>query len=236
MSVCGQQRSLLESNAMTLLRSWQKHFSVLTPEHLRRLLWIGLAFLFLGIFIKVSWELHEDSGMDSLDRRILIFVSNLRTTALNGRAVDISALGSPTVVTVFTVIGVVLLWLNRDRWGCAYLTIGSAGAGVGTYVLKHFFRRERPSVIPQLVEVSGFSYPSGHSITATSFYLLLMFLAWRHYPSWQARVVLSACTALLIGGVCFSRLYLGVHYPSDVLSGICFGAAWVFLLTSCFSD
>jgi undecaprenyl-diphosphatase len=85
------------------------------------------------------------------------------------------------------------------------------------------------------VEVSGFSYPSGHSLAATSFYLLLMFLAWQYYTSWRSRVVLLGCTALLIGAVCFSRLYLGVHYPSDLVSGMCFGAAWVFLLTSYFA-
>jgi undecaprenyl-diphosphatase len=146
--------------------------------------------------------------------------------------VDISALGSPAVITLFAIIGALLLWLKRDRWGCAYLLIGSAGAGICTSVLKLVFRRERPSVVPQLVEVSGFSYPSGHSLAATSFYLLLMFLAWRYYTSWRSRVVLLACTSLLIGAVCFSRLYLGVHYPSDLLSGMCFGAAWVFLLTS----
>ena len=202
---------------------------------MRRLLGMGFALLFLGLFIKLTWEFYEDSTIDVLDRRILIFVSTLRIASLNGPAVDLSALGSSTVITLFAVVGVLLLWLNRDRWGCAYLSIGSAGAGVCTYVLKHLFRRVRPSVVPQLVEVSGFSYPSGHSLAATSFYLLLMFLAWRHYTSWRSRVVLLACTAVVIGGVCISRLYLGVHYPSDLLSGMCFGAAWVFLLTSYFS-
>lgn len=202
---------------------------------MRRLLGMGFALLFLGLFIKLTWEFYEDSSMDSLDRRILISISTLRMASLNGAAVDISALGSPTVITLFAIIGAVLLWLNRDRWGCAYLSIGSAGAGICTSVLKHVVRRERPSVVPQLVEVSGFSYPSGHSLAATSFYLLLMFLAWRHYTSWRSRVVLLACTAVLIGAVCFSRLYLGVHYPSDLLSGMCFGAAWVFLLTSYFA-
>jgi undecaprenyl-diphosphatase len=205
-----------------------------TTARIRRLLGIGFALLFLGLFIKLTWEFYEDSSMASLDRRILIFISTFRAERFNGPAVDISALGSPTVITLLTVLGAVLLWLNRDRWGCAYLAVGSAGAGICTYVLKHVFRRERPSVVPQLVEVSGFSYPSGHSLAATSFFLLLMFLAWRHYTSWRSRVVLAACTTVLIGAVCFSRLYLGVHYPSDLLSGMCFGAAWVFLLTACF--
>ncbi len=217
------------------IRSWLKDFNTLTPTNFRLFLWLGFALLFLGLFVKVTWELHEDSTLDSLDRKILIFISKFRVTALNGSAVDMTALGSPTVIVLFTLIGLILLWLNHDRRGCAYLAAGSTGAGIGTFAMKHLFTRARPSVVPRLVEVSGFSYPSGHSLAATSLYLLLMFLAWRHYAAWRARAVLLICAGALIGGVCFSRLYLGVHYPSDVLSGICLGAAWVFLLTAYFS-
>ena len=220
---------------MTLFRSWFRDLNVLKAETLRRLTWLGLAFLFLGFFVKVTWELHEDSNLDALDKEVLVSISKLRVTALNGSAVDMTALGSPTVIALITVIGIVLLWLGRDRRGCAYLASGSVGAGIGTYLMKRLFTRARPSVVPRLVEVSGFSYPSGHSLAATSFYLLLMFLAWRHYTSWGARALLSGCAVTIIVGVCFSRLYLGVHYPSDVLSGICLGAAWVFLLTAFFS-
>ena len=220
---------------MTRLRLWLKEFNALTPKDLRLLMWLGFTLLFLGLFLKVTWELHEDSNLDSLDRNILIFISKLRVSAFNGMAVDMTALGSPTVIVLFTIIGLVFLWLNHDRRGCAYLASGSAGAGIGTFIMKHLFTRERPSGVPRLVEVSGFSYPSGHSLAATSLYLLFIFLAWRHYPAWRARVVLLMCADVLIGGVCFSRLYLGVHYPSDVLSGACLGAAWVFLLTAYFS-
>ncbi len=200
----------------------------------RTMTWLGLAFLFVGLFIKITWELHEDNELGILDRQILIFISNLRISVLNGSAVDITALGSPSVLTLFTLIGVLLLGLNRDRQGSAYLAVGSIGSAIGTYVLKQIFTRPRPNVIPHLVEVSGFSYPSGHSLAATSFYLLLMFLAWRYYQAWNARIALLICTGFLICGVCFSRLYLGVHYPSDVLSGMFLGSAWVCFLTAFF--
>ncbi len=61
-----------------------------------------------------------------------------------------------------------------------------------------------------------------------------MFLIWRHFQSWSIRIATLGSVALLIAGVCLSRLYLGVHYPSDVVSGILIGAAWVCLLTPCF--
>lgn len=217
------------------IRSWLKGFNVMAPDSLRQLLWLGLGLLFAGLFLKITWELHEDSDLAVLDRQILVLVSKIRITALNGSAVDFTALGSPTVITLFTVIGVVLLWLNRDRRGSAFLAVGSTGAGIGTYAMKHLFTRPRPDAVPRLIEVSGYSYPSGHSLAATSFYLLLMFLAWRHYRTWQARTVTLTCAVVVIGGVCFSRLYLGVHYPSDVASGVLLGAAWVCLLTAYFS-
>jgi undecaprenyl-diphosphatase len=179
----------------------------------------------------MTWELHEDSFLSSLDQRILVLISQYRVTALNGPAVDISALGSPTVLSLFTLIGAMLLWLKQDRRGCAYLIVGSTGAGVGTFLLKHIFSRDRPSIVPTLVNVSGFSYPSGHSFGATSVYLLLMFLAWRKYLSRSSRGLILFATIAVISAVCFSRLYLGVHYPSDVLSGMFLGVAWICLLT-----
>ena len=201
---------------------------------MRALLWSGLALLFFGLFLRVTWEMREDSSIDSWDRRLLVFISNSRTTSLNGPAVDFTALGSPTVLTLFTVIGVVVLLLNRDRRGSTYLALGSGVAGLSTYLLKHLFTRERPNIVPRLVEVSGFSYPSGHSIGASSFYLLLAFLSCRYFRTGRSRAVVFACAGILIVGVCFSRLYLGVHYPSDVLSGMLLGSAWVCLLTYVF--
>jgi undecaprenyl-diphosphatase len=226
---------------MTRLRSWVRRFQsiqsidVLAPRKARRLLWAGLSLLFLGMFVKLSWTLFEGPELDSLDRRVLISISHLRVPRWNGPAVDITALGSPTVIGLFTLITLVILGLHRDRRGCAYLLVGIIGAGICTNVMKQFFTRPRPTVVSPLVEVSGFSYPSGHSLVATSFYLLLMFLAWRHDRRWSSRTAMLACAAVVIGGVCLSRLYLGVHYPSDVLSGALLGTAWVCLVTALFS-
>lgn len=195
---------------------------------------MGLILLLFGLFFKLSWEMHEDSTVNVWDGKILIFLTQLRRPYLNGPAVDFTALGSATVLTLFTVSGVIALFLARDKRGSLYLATGSIGGGLCTFVMKEVFTRERPSIVPRLVEVSGFSYPSGHSLNATVFYLLLLILGWRHFPAASPRAVISGCAATFIGGVCFSRLYLGVHYPSDVLSGILLGSAWVCLLTCCF--
>jgi undecaprenyl-diphosphatase len=194
---------------------------------------MALTLFFLGLFFEMTYELHDGGGIESLDRRILLAIAAHRTAALNGPAVDVTALGSSTVIALLATTGVLILgWLNGDRWGAAYLGLGSLGAGLGSAILKQLIARPRPTIIPRLVEVSESSYPSGHSFAATSFYLLLMFLAFRRYRSARARGVLAACAFVVIAGVCASRLYLGVHYPSDVLGGALLGAAWACFLTA----
>ena len=221
---------------MSRLQELLQNFYFLKLGWSRRTFWIGSILFFLGLFVKVTWEIHEDTTIDSLDREILILISKMRSPFFNGPAVDITAMGSPTVLTIFTTIGVGLLWLIHDRRSSVYLAIGGIGSGVGTFLLKHFFTRERPTVIPRLIDVSGFSYPSGHSLGATSFYLLLLLLTWKYFRSRSARIFLVMTTALMIGSICFSRLYLGVHYPSDVLSGILLGASWVCFVTYFFIE
>lgn len=205
-------------------------------DRFRLLLWMGSSMLLLGLFVKVTWELHEDPVLDGLDQRILVFISQYRLASLNVWAVDMTALGSPIVLTVAVLLGLVVLALKGDRRGFGFLAVGAAGAGIGTAVLKNIFSRPRPTIVPRLVEVSGFSYPSGHSFASASIYLLLMFLAWRHFPSVQARAILSGCAILVVAGIAFSRLYLGVHYPSDVLSGVLLGGAWACFLVAAFTQ
>ncbi len=208
---------------------YRKHRPEGTPA---RLFWLGLALFFAGAFLKITWELHEDAGVDRWDKALLLWVASHRVQRLNGSAVDVTALGSPVVLLLFTLLGGLGLALKRDWPGFAYLVGGSAGAGLITYVLKHIFTRPRPEIVPRLVEVTGYSYPSGHSLAGTSFYLLVMFLAWRAYSKWAHRLAWLVTASVLIAGIGFSRGYLGVHNPSDVLSGILLGASWSCVLTS----
>lgn len=213
-------------------KTWKGTRKHLPERTLVRLFWLGLAMFFVGVFLKLTWELHEDAIIDGWDKAILIWVAEHRVPKLNGSAVDVTALGSPVVLLLFTFLGGLGLMFKRDWTGFAYLVGGSAGAGLITFALKHFFSRPRPDVAPRLVAVSGYSYPSGHSFAGTAFYLLVMFLAWRSYPSWAHRLVWFFTAGLLIVGIGFSRIYLGVHNPSDVLSGILLGASWACMLTS----
>lgn len=220
---------------MMRFKKWFQDLNMLKPGMVIPTLWLGFAFLYFGLFLKLTWELREDNKIDELDKQFLAWISNLRISSVNGPTVDLTAMGSTTIITLVSVVGILMMSLRRDFRAALYLIVGSIGAGVGTFGLKEVFTRDRPTLVPRLVEVTGFSYPSGHALASTTVYLLFMFLAWRSYPSWMHRLILLIFTLTLVAGISFSRLYLGVHYPSDVLSGLLLGAAWVCFLTSFFS-
>ncbi|MGC1646972.1 MAG: phosphatase PAP2 family protein [Candidatus Sulfotelmatobacter sp.] len=195
---------------------------------------MGTASLAFGLFIKITSELleHEVSGVD---RTILIGVAKARTPWLTVVAVDLTALGSVTVVVLISTIALCVLLLLKDRMGALQLVAAFVGAGILTTTIKNYIDRPRPEVVPQLIQVSGLSYPSGHSLAAASFYLTVAILVCRHLQRTGHQIAILAMTVGIILLVGISRIYLGVHYPSDVASGISLGAAWALLLAGCFS-
>lgn len=90
--------------------------------------------------------------------------------------------------------------------------------------------RPRPSEIPRLVEVAGYSYPSGHSLASAAILTTAAILVWEQTPRWRCRLLGVAFVGALVAAIGASRVYLGVHYPTDVAAGISVGAAWALLV------
>lgn len=196
----------------------------------KRLAWISAALLFLLGFIRITWELSEGSELGLLDRRALIWIATLRRPMLNGPVIEVTALGSVLVLSLVSGVVLLGLTLKNDRSGARFLTLGGLGTVFGTVVFKQVFLRPRPEVVPRLVEVGGYSFPSGHAFGASATYMILMLLAWRSYHDLGSQLLLLAVTVSIVGCVGFSRLYLGVHYPSDVLAGVMLGMGWACTL------
>ena len=144
-------------------------------------------------------------------------------------AFDITALGGPTVLglTVAGVTGYLLLHgLYRNA---LFVLTASVGGWIINDALKLLFARPRPSVVPHLREVSSLSFPSGHALTSAVVFLtlgtLLMRVAKKPLAKWYCIAVAMGATAL----VGTSRVYLGVHYPSDVVAGWLIGLSWALI-------
>ncbi len=98
-------------------------------------------------------------------------------------------------------------------------------------VLKFAIQRPRPDAALRLVDIGGFSFPSGHSMAAMAFFGLLAWLTWRYVDDPRRRAVLCALLCIMIVAVGFSRVYLGVHYASDVVGGFCASIIWLVVYT-----
>ena len=203
------------------------------PKHQ---LLFAIACFILGMFIKITYEYYDDlDDVSRIDAFITNAVYNLRTDALNGPMVDVTALGSISVITIVTIISVITFLALKDRVAALQITMTAIGAGICSRLMKNLVARTRPPEELQLVKVWGYSYPSGHSLAAAAFFLTLTYLICRHIPSYRSRAMLYVLSFVLIMMIGFSRVYLGVHYPSDTISGILFGSSWALLVASLFS-
>ena len=142
---------------------------------------------------------------------------------------DITALGGGSVIALVTLFVAGYLALRRKFRPLILLIVASAGGGLLDSGLKDLIGRGRPSIVPHLMEVHSQSFPSGHSMMSMVVYLVLAVLLTPQLPDRRARiyVIAGALFFTLIIGI--SRVYLGVHYPSDVLGGWSLGLAWATL-------
>ena len=148
---------------------------------------------------------------------------------LNTAALDVTSLGSITVLVILTVLACGL-FLSIKHWRQALLLlIASSGGIIITDLLKDVFERERPPVLLHAAPAIGTSFPSGHATLSATVYLTLGALIAHFAGRRRIRVyALTAAVALSVMVGC-SRVYLGVHWPTDVLAGWCVGAAWALV-------
>jgi len=139
---------------------------------------------------------------------------------------DVTALGSVTVLGLIVLAVVVGLALQRRRGAALLVLVSTVGGALLSTALKALFGRQRPGVVPHLTEVLTASFPSGHAMLSAVVYLTLGVLLSRLVQSVWARawcLLVALGLTVLVG---LSRLYLGVHYPTDVLGGWAAGMAW----------
>jgi len=161
------------------------------------------------------------------DQVVATTLHNLATPALTTFFVVITALGSLETIALLGLLVAIIYGLRR-RW----LYIGAwlamlAGGEVLNQMLKAVFARPRPYFVDPLLPESGYSFPSGHAMESLVVYGMLAYFAVLALSSWRARTAVVFGTALLVVLIGFSRMYLGVHYFSDVVAGFAVGGVWL---------
>lgn len=192
------------------------------PEHApARVALMGL--LLLGA-VGLTAGVHR-LGVDSPWRE---WVIDKRSGTLDTVFTVISTLGSSLVLAPLAVVLVIVLTLRGFRSDALLVSVTTMGALVFGPLLKSVVERPRPEH-GHLVVVNSWAYPSGHSLTSMAVLGVLIALAARHLPNRPARITVIALGVLMIVAVGLSRVYLGVHWPTDVLAGWLIGSVWLGL-------
>jgi undecaprenyl-diphosphatase len=205
------------------------------PTIVRPWLWPALALFVVSLIALGGYladELIEGEGW-SVDTRLLLALrvpghpqTPIGPHWLLQSAIDITALGGATLMWLFGIAGLVwLLWIGK-RAEAAWIAGSLIGASLIDNGLKAWIARPRPALVPHLAQVTDASFPSGHAMVSAALYLTLALMLAEGAKGWAARVAIVAFGAFLAVLIGCSRVYLGVHWPSDVLAGWSFGTAW----------
>jgi len=174
----------------------------------------------------------EEGGTSAFDRKVILWMRHPGDLSPRGSrsfqeaARDVTGLGGVTVLGLVTMGAVGFLILDGKRNMAAFASVSVIGGTMLSVLLKDMFHRPRPEIVPHVVYAANSSFPSGHSMMSTVTYLTLAALLARSQEKkrLKAYFLLSAsCVCILVGA---SRVYMGVHWPTDVLGGWMAGSIW----------
>lgn len=180
-----------------------------------------------AIFASLAEEIRDGDTL-GFDTSILLAINHLSSSGLDRFFLVVTNFGDKFLVASATAsLIAVMLWRRRVH-AAAFVAVTIGGAALLNLILKLLFQRQRPELWQQIITETSFSFPSGHAMASSALAFCLIVLAWRTRYRWW--VVGAALTYVVIIG--FSRLYLGVHYPTDVIGGWLASLTWVTLCTA----
>ncbi|MFC0471485.1 phosphatase PAP2 family protein [Halalkalibacter kiskunsagensis] len=192
-----------------------------------------LKLILLGIipllgFIVVTYFVVTERVLP-FDENIIKIVLTFEHPIVTKGMLMMSFIGNTWPVIIISFIFILIIYkVYRKRHEVTLFIFVLIGSTVLNQLLKYWLKRERP-VFDPIVTESGFSYPSGHSMAALSLYGIITFLFWRHIPTSLGRKLLIAFTAFMILSIGFSRIYLRVHFPTDVIGAYLLSGFWLFI-------
>jgi undecaprenyl-diphosphatase len=184
-------------------------------------------------FTDIAGAIKQDSpAVRRIDATVYEWFGSRRTPAANVLFVAITTVGGPAGMTVLAgSVVAVLVALRRFRWA-GYLGVTATGGALLNQLLKAHYLRQRPDLDAAVMDALGYSFPSGHTMGATIILGSLAYLAARSIRAWKYKSAALAALATLAIAIGVSRLYLGVHWSSDVGAGFAAGLLWVTATTT----
>jgi undecaprenyl-diphosphatase len=183
-------------------------------------------------FLDVAERVQANSErLHTIDRDVHDWAADTRTPGATLFLTTMTIIGTPVGLSVILAVAVALLLL-RHRWRWAtYLVVTCGLGGLMNLELKRYFARDRPALAEALRQAHGYSFPSGHAMGSTIVFGALAYLAFRVLHHWRHRAAAIAFAATMILSISVSRIYLGVHWVSDVGAGIAAGFLWLLCAT-----
>lgn len=219
------QRNALPSGALRVeSRQSTKGRDVPSPKTC--LLALGIA---LALFVLLAAAVTDAGALTLLDARINIWLHSHNTPGLTAFSFSVSKLHSNWSISIVTVAIAVYLWMKGRRYWILTLIISVFGGMLLNVVLKLLFARPRAHFDNPILTLRTFSFPSGHTMLATAFYGTLCVFVLSCARDKKVRRLVIWLSASMIALVGFSRMYLGVHYLTDVLAAIAEGVGWISL-------
>lgn len=198
----------------------------------RVLIGLVLAAGALWAFLNIADEMVEGETQD-IDRQIILALREpgdlddpIGSMNIEEAVRDITALGGTTLVAVVTLVSVLAFLFHKKRLHALVMAVVVLAAWASSSGTKALFARPRPDLVPHEAFVYSASFPSGHSTMSTAAFLTLAMLVASLEPRRRSKALAYIVAAFFVIGVGFSRVYLGVHWPTDVLAGWCLGSAW----------
>jgi membrane-associated phospholipid phosphatase len=190
---------------------------------------LGIAFIYiLLVFLGIVEDIVNQESIVAVDTRFTNLLYAYRTATLVKIFLWITLLGNVQIVLSLALVVTVLFWLWNKRAYIFPLWVSLGGSYLVTILGKVVLHRQRPPGIGAYDEIF-YSFPSGHATISLAFYGFIAYFLMRHIVTWRNRLNFSFVAIMLIAAIGFSRLYLGVHYLSDVLGGYLLGLVWLII-------
>jgi membrane-associated phospholipid phosphatase len=217
---------LLRHFSHTLVHAWKEHISRKLLPLFSAIEVVGLALAAFALwgFAQIADGVLEQETQ-AFDTAILQRIAQWHSPLLDNLAIAITFLGEPSLLVLIGTIGGLILLVRRKWIEAGVFAIAAGGATGLNFWLKAVFERARPELWDRIIDVSYNSFPSGHAMISLVVWGAIAYDLARYFPAWQ-KSIYSVATGL-IGAIGFTRLYLGVHWPTDIIAGYAAGLVWL---------